>query len=76
MVHTMLDDNQWVAPDWFDAYRDMIHGTGGRSVEYWLDMPFYEWIKEKSLVQYHAGVVGQVSLLVRLHEMGLLKERS
>lgn len=69
----------WVMPEWMEPYRDQIVGDGGNGVEDLMNRLRNEKNLAFSNIIVFAmacEIESQVHMLTRLHNAGLLKERS
>lgn len=76
MPKTAGTKRAWKMPAWMEPYRSLIGNTGGNSVEDMVNMLLNDGknLSYSNIVLYTmaSDVQGQVSLLARLHEKGLL----
>lgn len=76
-----LSDGNWVMPEWMEQYRDVIdtcntHISGPERVEDAVNEDRYTMVTDPTAVMNNTATRGQVRLLERLHDKGLLGRRN
>jgi hypothetical protein len=63
----MNELNDWRMPEWMEPFRNLIHNTGGNTVEYMMNYKG-DLIINAPVTVLSACVKSQVGLLITLHE--------
>lgn len=70
------DRPKWVMPDWMRPYEPLFQNTGGCTVEDLYNCPTEMTKPNIILAAMVVSVESQITLLIRMHARGMLKEVS